>query len=221
MDAPLVLTTHLDPSEVDSEAHNIDVVERYPLEFYEATLRLAKPQEFEGEIETVRRRLGKPHVYHGLGFTHDTSDISAGVTVSAYKTLKEMVDKLEKQLSLAKKLRCVDERDVARRVIETHFLPDLAGNLRAFATQKVRCVNCNAKYRRVPLLGRCRRCGGKLVLTVARGSVEKYLNVTERLLDKYSLEDYLRQRVKILRMSIESIFTDESVEQKKLGDYFT
>ena len=220
MDAPLVLTTRLDPGEVDSEAHNIDVVERYPLEFYEATLRFAKPQEFEGRIETVRQRLGGREAYCGLRFTHDTSDISAGVAVSAYKTLKEMVDKLEKQLSLAKKLRSVDERDVARRVIESHFLPDLAGNLRAFATQKVRCVNCNAKYRRVPLLGRCRRCGGKLVLTVARGSVEKYLKVTEELLERYSLEDYLRQRVKILRMSIESIFIDESVEQKKLKDYF-
>ncbi|WP_457554941.1 DNA polymerase II large subunit [Candidatus Pyrohabitans sp.] len=220
MDAPLVLTTRLDPGEVDSEAHNIDVVERYPLEFYEATLRFAKPQEFEGRIETVRQRLGGREAYCGLRFTHDTSDISAGVAVSAYKTLKEMVDKLEKQLSLAKKLRSVDERDVARRVIESHFLPDLAGNLRAFATQKVRCVNCNAKYRRVPLLGRCRRCGGKLVLTVARGSVEKYLKVTEELLERYSLEDYLRQRVKILRMSIESIFIDESVEQKSLKDYF-
>jgi DNA polymerase II large subunit len=221
MDAPLVLTTRLDPSEVDGEAHNIDIVERYPIEFYEATLRLAKPQEFEGEIETVRQRLGRREAYYGLRFTHDTSDISAGVTVSAYKTLKEMVDKLEKQLSLAKKLRSVDERDVARRVIESHFLPDLAGNLRAFATQKVRCVNCNAKYRRVPLLGRCRRCGGKLVLTVARGSVEKYLSVTENLLDKYALEDYLKQRVKILRMSIESIFIDESVEQKSIKDFFT
>ncbi|NOZ59186.1 MAG: DNA polymerase II large subunit [Euryarchaeota archaeon] len=220
MDAPLVLTTRLDPSEVDSEAHNIDIVERYPLEFYEATLRCAKPQEFEDRIETVRQRLGRREVYYNLKFTHDTSDISAGVTISAYKTLKEMVDKLDKQLSLARKLRSVDERDVARRVIESHFLPDLAGNLRAFATQKVRCVNCNAKYRRVPLLGRCRRCGGKLVLTVARGSVEKYLRVTEDLLERYSLEDYLRQRVKILRMSIESIFIDESVEQKSLKDYF-
>jgi DNA polymerase II large subunit len=220
MDAPLVLTTRLDPGEVDSEAHNIDIVERYPLEFYEATLRCAKPQEFEGRIETVRLRLGRREVYSNLGFTHDTGDISAGVVVSAYKTLKEMVDKLDKQLSLARKLRSVDERDVARRVIESHFLPDLAGNLRAFATQKVRCVNCNAKYRRVPLLGRCRRCGGKLVLTVARGSVEKYLRVTEELLERYSLEDYLRQRVKILRMSIESIFIDESVEQKSLREYF-
>jgi len=219
MDAPLVLTTRLDPSEVDSEAHNMDVVWRYPLEFYDATLRYARPQEVESLVETVRSRLGSERALHGLGFTHDTSDISAGVVTSSYKTLGEMVEKLEKQLELARRLRSVDERDVARRVVECHFLPDLAGNLRAFATQRVRCVACNAKYRRVPLLGRCTRCGGKLVLTVARGGVEKYLEVTERLLERYALDDYLKQRVKILRMSIQSIFVDESVEQKSLADF--
>ncbi len=220
MDAPLVLTTHLDPVEVDSEVHNMDVVWKYPLEFYEATLQFKKPQELEEVIETVSRRLGTERAYSGLGFTHDTSDINLAPVTSAYKTLKEMTDKLDKQLELAKKIRAVDERDVARLVVETHFLPDLAGNLRAFSTQKVRCVNCNAKYRRIPLLGRCRRCGGKLVLTVSKGSVEKYLSITEELLEEYNLENYLRQRVKILRTSITSLFEDESMEQKSLKDYF-
>ena len=39
MDLPLILTTRLDPSEVDKEAHNLDTLGRYPLEFYEATLK--------------------------------------------------------------------------------------------------------------------------------------------------------------------------------------
>ena len=220
MDAPLVLTTHLDPSEVDHEAHNIDIVSKYPLEFYEATLRYVKPQEFENIIETVSSRLGTDEAYYNLGFTHDTSDINLAPLTSAYKTLGEMTEKLEKQLALGKKIRAVDEQDVARRVIETHFLPDLAGNLRAFSTQRVRCVKCNTKYRRIPLTGKCRRCGGKLVLTVSRGGVEKYLHITEDLIQRYSLESYLKQRVEILRMSIASLFDDESVEQKSLKDFF-
>ena len=32
MDAPLVLTTRLDPNEIDKEAHNVDVKWEYPLE---------------------------------------------------------------------------------------------------------------------------------------------------------------------------------------------
>ncbi|RLF26149.1 MAG: DNA polymerase II large subunit, partial [Thermoplasmata archaeon] len=45
MDLPLILTTRIDPSEVDKEAHNLDTLSMYPLEFYEATLRHANPRE--------------------------------------------------------------------------------------------------------------------------------------------------------------------------------
>src|SRR5256712_928723 len=40
MDAPLVLTTRIDPNEIDKEAHNLDVMSRYPLGFYRATGRV-------------------------------------------------------------------------------------------------------------------------------------------------------------------------------------
>lgn len=43
MDAPLVLTTRIDPKEVDKEAHNIDLLARYPLEFYRATQEIKTP----------------------------------------------------------------------------------------------------------------------------------------------------------------------------------
>lgn len=219
MDAPLVLTTMLDPREVDDEAHNIDIVERYPLEFYQATLRYSKPQEVRDLIETVADRIGKPGQYEGFKFTHSTSDIGAGPRVSAYKTLGAMMEKVQHQLSLARKIKAVDERDVARRVVEGHFLPDLAGNLRAFSKQTIRCVNCNSKYRRIPLCGTCRRCGGKLVLTVSKGSVEKYLEITKGLIDKYNLDDYLRQRIRIIEMSISSVFENEGVKQVSLSDF--
>ncbi len=209
MDAPLVLTTRLDPREIDDEAHNMDVAVSYPLEFYEATLRYAQPKEVKKIVEVVGDRVGKPEQYLGLGFTHDTSDIAQGTRVSSYKTLASMMEKVERQLELAKKLRAVDQRDVAKRVVESHFLPDLAGNLRTFSKQTIRCVGCNSKYRRVPLSGKCRKCGGKLVLTVSKGGVEKYLTVTKDLIEKYGLDDYLRQRVRILEASISAVFVDQ------------
>lgn len=220
MDAPLVMTLKLDPREVDDEAHNIDVVETYPLEFYESTLTYAKPQKFLKIIDRVSDRIGKPEQYFGLSFTHDTTDISNGPTMSSYKTLGSMFEKVQHQLALAEKIRAVDERDVARRIIESHFLPDLAGNLRAFSKQKVRCVKCNAKYERVPLSGSCRKCGGgKLVLTVSKGSVEKYLKITKNLIGQYNLDDYLMQRINILEMSISSVFDSDGVKQVSLSDF--
>lgn len=221
MDAPLVLTIRLDPAEVDHEAHNIDIVDRYPLEFYKGTLRLAKPQEFEKTIPTIGTYLGMPGAYKGMKFTHDTQDISAGTKISVYKTIGEMVEKLNCQLKVGEKIRAVDEGDVARRIIESHFLPDMMGNLRAFSTQTIRCVNCNTKYRRVPLTGKCRKCGnGKLLLTVSRGSVEKYLNITEELIVRYKMNPYVEQRVKILRSNISSIFDNDKVKQHSISDFF-
>jgi DNA polymerase II large subunit len=220
MDAPLVLTLKLDPREIDDEAHNIDIVDSYPLQFYESTLAYAKPQSVTNLIERVSDRIGEPGQYFGLKFTHDTTDIAAGPKMSSYKRLGAMFEKVEHQLALAGKIRAVDERDVARRVIESHFLPDLAGNLRAFSKQKVRCVKCNAKYERVPLAGACRKCdGGKLVLTVSKGSVEKYLGVTKSLIEEYSLDEYLRQRIEILEMSISSVFENDGVKQVSLSDF--
>ncbi|HEX2022674.1 MAG TPA: LAGLIDADG family homing endonuclease, partial [Candidatus Thermoplasmatota archaeon] len=139
MDAPLTLTMRLDPSEVDKEAHNVDVAFRYPLEFYEATLKHPGPKDVEKLIDMVAKRLGRPEQYEGFGFTHDTADVAEGPPLSAYKTIGSMMDKMTAQLELAARLRGVDAPDVAARVIGSHFLPDMMGNLKSFSRQKMRC----------------------------------------------------------------------------------
>ncbi|HEC81511.1 MAG TPA: DNA polymerase II large subunit, partial [Thermoplasmatales archaeon] len=133
MDLPLLVTTRIDPREVDKEAHNIDATYRYPLAFYEATLLHKNPKDVEHLMDLVASRLGSPFQYENLGFTHDTSNISGGPIVSSYKTLKTMMDKIDAQLKLAMLIRAVDDADVACKVLERHFLPDLLGNLRAFS----------------------------------------------------------------------------------------
>ncbi len=220
MDAPLVLTVILDPKEVDAEVHNMDVCERYPLEFYRATLRYAKPKELVGAIERVEDRLETERKYFGLRFTHDTADISLGVKSSAYKTLRTMQDKVKYQMELARKIRAVDENDVAERVITSHFLPDIIGNLRAFSRQEFRCVNCNEKYRRIPLTGKCRRCGGTLTLTVHEGSITKYLNISKELAENYRVSKYTRQRIKLIEVETLSLFESELKRQIKIDEFF-
>jgi DNA polymerase II large subunit len=219
MDAPLILNTRLDPNEIDKEAHNMDVMAVYPLEFYEATLRCANPGELTSLMETVERRLGTEAQYEGLRFSHDTTDISSGPHSSRYKTLETMIDKTTFQLSLARKIRAVDERDVAERLIEHHFIPDLKGNLRAFSSQQFRCISCNAKHRRVPLSGICNKCGGKLVLTVTRGGVEKYLLVAMQIAQEYGASDYTKQRLKLVQRDIRSVFESDAHRQLSLADF--
>ncbi len=220
MDLPLILTTRLDPSEVDKEAHNLDTLSRYPLEFYEATLRHEPAKNLESVMGLVSSRLGTELQYEQFGFTHDTTDISVGPKESLYKTLKTMMDKMNVQLSLAAKIRAVDEADVAYKVIERHFLPDILGNLRAFSKQSVRCPTCNITYRRMPLQGICTKCTGKLTLTVHEMSIKKYLEISREIADKYNLPMYARQRITLVEKSIDSLFQSDKIKNTKLTDFF-
>jgi DNA polymerase II large subunit len=219
MDAPLVLTTRIDPSEVDKEAHNIDVCSSYPLEFYENTLNYTNPKELEDTIDLVSSRLGTQAQYDGFMFTHDTSDIAGGPVKSAYKTLGSMVEKMDAQLSLAEKIRAVDVADVAERVLISHFLPDLFGNLRAFSRQGTRCVKCGGKFRRAPLTGTCPHCGGRVILTVHEGAVKKYLEVSLKVAKKYNVSSYTQQRIELIGYDIESLFKNDKSKQMGLADY--
>ena len=219
MDLPLILTTRINPSEVDKEAHNVDTLASYPLELYEATLRHEHSKELESVMGLVSSRLGSESQYEKFGFTHDTTDISEGPKTSKYKTLKTMMEKMNAQLNLAAKIRAVDEADVAYKVIERHFLPDIIGNMRAFSKQSVRCPTCNITYRRPPLQGVCLKCNGKLTLTVHEKSVKKYLEISKEIAQRYNISSYARQRITLVEKSIDSLFMSDKIKSTKLTDF--
>ena len=219
MDAPLVMSSRVDPTEIDDEAHNVDTMREYPREFYEATREMADPAAVAGEMTIAEESLGTPDQYHGFAHTHDTTDIAAGPDLSAYKTLGSMEEKMDAQLRLSRKLRAVEESDVAERIIEYHFLPDLLGNLKAFTGQEVRCLGCGEKYRRAPLSGNCRECGGDVNLTVHEGSVIKYLDTAIRVAEEFGTRPYTKQRLQILEKRIERLFENDQNKATTLGDY--
>ena len=217
-DAPLVLTSRLVPSEVDDMVFNMDVCDHYPLELYEAAEEYKYPWDIK--IHVLENDLGTEKQYEGMMFTHDTSDFNNGVLVSAYKTLPSMREKVLGQMEIGRKIRAVDVDDVARLVIERHFIRDIKGNLRKFSQQSFRCVKCNEIYRRPPLAGKCMNCSGKLVFTIAEGSVCKYLEPALDLAKKYNLPAYLQQSLVLLKNRIESVFGKDSEKQEGLGKWF-
>ncbi|WP_440772443.1 DNA polymerase II large subunit [Natronorubrum sp. DTA28] len=217
MDAPLVMSSRIDPSEIDDEAHNMDIVSQYPREFYLATLEQADPESVD--IQIGEDTLGTDGEYTGFEHTHDTTDIAMGPDLSAYKTLGSMMDKMDAQLELSRKLESVDETDVAERVIEYHFLPDLIGNLRAFSRQETRCLDCGEKFRRMPLTGDCRECGGRVNLTVHKGSVNKYMQTAIQVAEEYDCRDYTKQRLEVLEKALESIFENDKNKQSGIEDF--
>ena len=217
-DAPLVVTSILIPSEVDDMVFDLDICSRYPLEFYQAAMQYKWPKEVK--IEQLKNHLGSDREYYGFRFTHDVSDFNMGVRCSSYKYLPSMQEKVLGQIELAEKIRAVDQKDVARLVIERHFIRDIRGNLRKFSTQQFRCVNCNEKYRRPPLKGECIKCGGRIIFTVSEGFIIKYLQPTLDLAEKFDLPPYLRQSLNLTKLRIESMFGKEDEKQEGLGKWF-
>jgi DNA polymerase II large subunit len=217
MDAPLVLSTIIDPPELDTEVFGLDIAPKYQLEFYQAALDLKWP--WEVKIEQVKSRLGKPEQYEGLKYTHEVSDMNSGVRYSAYKSIPTMVEKLTGQMELATKIRAVDLDGVAKLVIDRHFIRDIKGNLRGFTQQEFRCINCNAKYRRPPISGTCLSCkSGRLVFTIAEGSIKKYLEASMELAKL--CPPYMRQSLLLLQQRIEIIFGKDLTKQVELKSWF-
>ncbi|MEK6917498.1 MAG: DNA polymerase II large subunit [Nanoarchaeota archaeon] len=217
-DAPLVLNAKMDAGEVDEQILDLEMVKEYPLELYEAAER--KEHSSKIKIKMVRDILrGEGDPFTNLFFTHNTSNFNEGVSCSSYKTLATMKDKVEHQMNLVEKIRAVDTSDTARLIIERHFIKDLKGNLRNFSMQSFRCVSCNEIYRRPPLKGICRMCGGKLIFTVNEGGIKKYLEPALELAKKYELSPYIKQNLELIKSYIDSIFGKELEKQKTMSDW--
>ncbi len=219
MDAPILLIPLVNPVEVQRQAHEVDVAEKYPTIFYEKTLRSTGPRELSELIDLVEHRLNSESQFEGFKYTIPVSDINMGNPESVYKKLGKMTDKLNSQIMLAEKIKAVDAEVVAKKVLTTHFVRDIAGNLRAYTTQTFRCKACNKKFRRMPLLGKCPFCKGELTLTVYRGGIEKYLAAAHKLVRKYNLSEYYAQRLSIVEDEIRTLFEGKKPRQISLASF--
>ena len=85
--------------------------------------------------------------------------------------------------------------------------------------QQFRCVQCNEKYRRPPLQGKCIACQGRLIFTISEGSVVKYLAPSLLLAERYDFSPYLKQTLEILKFNIDNVFGKEKEKQVWLAGF--
>ena len=219
MDAPLLIQPIVLPHEVQRQAHNVDIASTYSLEFYEATWKQAKAADIADITETIKNRIGDPRQFFDYGFTHLTNTLVTKSQRSAYSTLNTMEEKLKMQFDTAKLINAVDANEVAAMVLTTHILPDIIGNMRSYSSQTFRCTTCGAKFRRMPLMGKCIDCGCALIQTVTRGAVEKYLGIATDMCKQYKINDYLRSRIESIALELKLIFKEEKRTQSSMMEF--
>ena len=217
MDAPLLVQPLVLPHESQPQAHNLEVTKILPLEFFESTFQQVKASSVKS-VEIVESRIETERQFYDYFFTHLTSSLTTSKSRSAYSTLGLMLDKFDMQVRNAELIDAVNASEIVSNVISTHLVPDLMGNLRAYAKQSFRCTACGKSYRRMPLIQTC-TCSHKLIATITRGSVEKYLKLAKRLVDKYDVGEYQRGRIYALSDEIELVFGKSKGDQQLLTDY--
>jgi DNA polymerase II large subunit len=218
MDSALVCTILINPTEIDDEVHNMERCSEYSTDFYEKALAICEPKlDF---IETVGQKLNTEKQYSGIGFTHDTNIFDEGPKTCKYITMKSMHEKIQGQNVIQKKIMAVDYKDALERVMSSHFLPDIIGNARSFSRQTFRCSTCNEIFRRIPLSGKCMKCGKTtIILTIHEGSVRKYLKIAQVMARQEELSPYLIQRLDMIEKEIDSVFKSDNPEQKSLFEF--
>jgi DNA polymerase II large subunit len=220
MDAPIVLTKRLDPKEVDDEVYSMEIVDEFPKEFYYATLNEEMPSSVA--VKQVKDILNENNeVRFHLPFTHmvSSSAIEDSPKESLYVSLRTMNEKIEKQFELYKKLNSINLSDAAERLITSHFLPDIIGNLHSFSKQEFRCVICNTRYRRPPLSGKCPKDGGRLLLTIPKGGIEKYVDIAYDIAKNYNVNETLLQRLQLIKNELSENFQEEKKKQFSLSSF--
>jgi len=215
-DAALVLNARLRAGEVDDMIFDVDIERELPFELYEKARNKEHPNKIK--LQQVKNRLGGKE-FEDLWYEYETSDINKGVVFSNYKKLGSMMEKVTHQMELVERIRAADTADVARLVIDRHFIRDIRGNLRKFSQQVFRCSSCNEKYRRPPLSGVC-PCGGKIIFTISEGSILKYVEPALQLATKYDIPPYLKQSLELTKSYIESIFGFDKEKQEGLNKWF-
>ena len=217
MDAPLLVQPIVLPHESQPQAHNLEVTKALPLDFFKSTLKQKKASDITS-VEIIKSRLETERQFTGYYFTHNTNSLTTSKSRSAYSTLGSMLDKFDMQIRNADLINAVNTSEIVSNVISTHLVPDIMGNLRSYARQNFRCTGCGKSYRRIPLTQAC-VCGHKLIPTITRASVEKYLKLAKRLAEKYQISEYQKNRIHALSDEIDLVFGKSQGDQSLLTDF--
>ncbi|MBM3897638.1 MAG: DNA polymerase II large subunit [Thaumarchaeota archaeon] len=205
IDTPLLIQCVVIPTEKQKQIHIFDTLAKYSGEIYNS-----KKSKTDTSQMTFKNKINQEG--YSFSYTHPTSNISFGPSSNNYASKNTLIDKLENQIQLAKKITAVDPKDVVTTILQTHLLPDIAGNIKAYTTQTFQCNSCGFQYRRLPIRGDCLECGEKLQATVTKGKVEKYFKLAIKLSNQFDIDQQTKTRLEIITNELRTLFKTESTQ---------
>ena len=219
MDAPLFISVVIHAEEVDTQVHNLDVVDRYPLILYERSLETVSPKLLREHIAVVEDFLGGSKAYYGYGALDRAPILSTTKNINMYSKLKSIEAKLDNQLKIMERIfEGADKALIVENLLKNHVLRDIMGNLRSFYHQSFKCSSCGATYRRTLLKGTCIKCGGNLRPTVHTKSVVKYLPLAKKL-SSYVRSRYILSYISLIDSILASTFELDTPLGTSIFDY--
>jgi DNA polymerase II large subunit len=123
-------------------------------------------------------------------------------------------------MDIVVRIDAVEADGIANKILQSHFLRDISGNMRKFSQQGFRCTKCQKKYRRIPLSGKCNSCGGPIILTVTRGGIVKYLKKSLEISNQFNLGNYTIQRIELIGEYVKSLTDNPKIKQVKITSFF-
>ncbi|MBO3757791.1 MAG: DNA polymerase II large subunit, partial [Candidatus Brockarchaeota archaeon] len=209
MDSPLVVFPVIDPSEIDDQIYNTENEKNLPYAFYDSIRKLDEFSSLYSLINLIGNNLT-----YKLNFTHTTTSISNGPTISSYRLINKAEEKFTIQLSLLKKTDFIDKKRVIEDLLSTHLIRDFIGNVKAFYTAGFRCIKCGQKYRRPPLSGKCIRCGYPLQPNVFSSNIVKYYSLIDELITNYDVSPYYKASIKFFKRELSLLDFSEEKDKK-------
>jgi DNA polymerase II large subunit len=205
MNIPLMISKNIFLSEVDKECRNLDFYSEYPLEFYQGfdPLSIENPKILQNKKDQEINNLN-------MGYTTETNLIELDNDYNAYKKIHITKQKLQEQFKLCKSIRNLKNQTIVfEKVLKTHLIPDIVGNIRSYLKQNLRCGKCKTSYRAPTLNGLCRFCKTPLKLTVYPNSVKKYMPYVDMISKLYELDLFTKQKINLFKRELQEIFIQE------------
>lgn len=129
----------------------------------------------------------------------------------------EFLDLLNFQLELFDKSITFESDKEPRNLVIMQLLPDLHKQIKAFGTQKFRCINCNKQYRRPPLKGTCITCDKKLESSKPTSEIMKRADYLNSLMIMHPELEQFKDHINIIVDNIKLL--EENEKQSKLLDF--